>query len=116
MIPSGLHRVLDFATVIAFAAAPLLFHLTGTAAILAYLLAGVHLVLTLLTRFVNGGNGVVPLAVHGMIELVVGIVLVVLPFVLGWSGIARGFFLAAGVVILAVWALSIYDARAGAPA
>jgi hypothetical protein len=113
---AGLHRMLDFVTVVAFAAAPAVLGLTGTPAMLSYVLAGVHLVLTLVTRF-GAGGGPVPLKVHGAIELVVGVVLAVLPFAAGWGGVARTFFAAAGVVILLVWALTAYEPRrAGPPA
>lgn len=110
------HRMLDFATVAAFALAPSLLPLTGTAATLAYGLAVVHLALTLVTRF-PGGSGFVELPMHGVIELIVGAALVLVPLVLGWSGAARSFYVAAGLVILAVWALSAYsDDRAVRPA
>ncbi|MEO6565700.1 MAG: hypothetical protein ABIO63_06660 [Casimicrobiaceae bacterium] len=101
--------MLDFVTVVGFAAAPTLLGLQGLPATLAYGLAFVHLTLTLLTRFPPAQRGMVPLRAHGLIELLVGIALVVLPFVLGWTGVARTFYVAAGVVILAVWALSEYN-------
>ncbi len=117
VISADVHRILDFVTVVVFAAAPVLFGLTGTPALLAYVLAGVHLVLTLLTQFSDGGRGVIPFRIHGMIELVVGLVLALLPFVLGWEGMARTFYVAVGVVILIVWALSDYNTHgAGAAA
>jgi hypothetical protein len=42
------------------------------------------------------------------VEMLVGPVLLLAPFVLGWEGIAKTFYLAAGAVIVAVWALSAY--------
>lgn len=103
-----LHRILDFVTVAGFAIAPSLFGLRGLPAALAYVLAAVHLLLTLLTRSSPAEGGVVPLRVHGLVELLVGIVLVLLPFALGWTGVSRLFYVAAGVVVLGVWALSAY--------
>lgn len=103
------HRTLDFVTVVGFAAAPSLLGLQGLPATLSYVLAFVHLALTLLTRFSPAERGLVPLRAHGLIELLVGVVLVVVPFALGWTGVARTFYVAAGVVILAVWALSEYN-------
>jgi len=100
--------VLDFVTVIAFAAAPSLLGLTGIPALVSYVLAAVHLVLTLLTRFSPTGNQPLALRIHGAVEMLVGPVLLVLPFALGWDGVAKVFFLAAGAVIVAVWALSVY--------
>jgi hypothetical protein len=37
-------------------------------------------------------------------------VLLAAPYVLGWEGIARTFYLGAGAAIIVVWALSTYGA------
>ncbi len=107
-ITPSLHRSLDFATVAGFALAPTIFSFAGTAAYLAYALAAIHLAMTLLTRFRAEDGQPVPLHLHGYVELVVGIALVVIPLLLGWQGSARAFFIAVGVVILAVWMLTAY--------
>jgi hypothetical protein len=85
VISSRLHGVLDYLTVIAFALAPTILGLTGAAAWLAYTLAVVHLGVTLATDFDLGVAHVLPAAWHGWIELVVGLVLLVVPWVLGFS-------------------------------
>jgi hypothetical protein len=108
VIPPALHRVLDFVTVIAFAGAPSVLGLSGVPALVSYALAAVHLGMTLLTRFSSTGNQPLALKLHGTVEMLVGPILLVLPFALGWEGIARTFYLAAGAVIVAVWALSAY--------
>ena len=108
------HRALDFLTVVAFALAPTVVPLTGPAAILAYVLAAVHLAMTLATEFPEGGRKPLPFRWHGLVEAVVGVTLIVLPFILGWTGAARTFYVAAGAVILGVWALTRYNA--GRPA
>lgn len=108
IIPSRVHRVLDFVTVVAFASAPTLFGLVGRTATLAYALAVVHLLLTLATHFPGHGRYPVPFRAHGVIELLVGLALVAVPFIRDWTHGARIFFPAIGVVILAVWALSRY--------
>lgn len=108
MIPATVHRVLDIVTVIAFAVAPSLLGLSGVPAFVSYGLAFVHLVLTLLTRFSPGGSQPIALKVHGIVEMLVGPALLIAPFALGWEGIAKTFYLAAGTVIVAVWALSAY--------
>ncbi len=112
------HRVLDYVTVVAFALAPKAVGLVGAASTLAYALAGVHLLLTLVTQCPGGRARPVPLRVHGAIELVVGLALVVLPWLAGWTGVARTFYVVAGVVILCVWAASDYrgGASGSAPA
>lgn len=115
VISAGLHRILDYVTVVAFALAPSLFGLTGAPAMLAYGLAGVHLLLTLSTRFTRGGSGFVPFRAHGFIEVVVGIALAIAPFALGWPGAARNFYLACGVIFLIVWTLTDFTERPARP-
>lgn len=102
------HRALDYSTVAVFALAPFVLGFGGAPAYLSITLAAVHLVLTLLTRFDAGGQPPVPLTLHGLIELVVGITLVVLPMLMGWMGTTRMFFMVMGVVILAVWLVTQY--------
>jgi hypothetical protein len=116
LISSRLHGVLDYLTVVAFALAPTVLGLTGTAAWLAYALAVVHLGVTLATDFDLGVARLLPAAWHGWIELVVGLLLLVVPWALGFSDdvTARTFFIAAGVVILLVWALTAYRGRTAA--
>jgi hypothetical protein len=108
LITARLHRVLDFVTVGGFALAPSLLGLVGFAATLAYLLAAVHFTLTLLTHFPGSSTRPVPFALHGVIEGVVGVALLLLPWLAGWTGTARTFYLVAGLVILVVWAASAY--------
>jgi hypothetical protein len=103
-----LHRALDFVTVVAFALAPTLVPLAGFAATLAYVLAAVHLTVTLTTEFAGTGRHPLPLQGHGILELIVGIALVALPFLAGWMGRERVFYLAAGAVILLVFMVSRY--------
>ncbi len=114
LLSPGVHRALDFVTVAVFALAPTVFGLVGWPAWISYALAAVHLLMTVLTRF-PGVAGPIPPKLHGMVELAVGVVLIVLPFVAGWTGAARWFFFAMGLVILAVRFLSSY-AESGQPA
>ena len=107
------HALLDYITVLAFAVAPTLLGLSGLAAMGAYILAGVHLLLTLMTRFPGGIFGAVPMRVHGFIELAVSLVLGVAPWAL--PGLLpdfrdKLFYSAAGAVIFFVWLLSDYRA------
>lgn len=116
IIPSAMHRALDFVTVAIFALAPTLFGMTGRSAMLTYALAVVHLLLTLATRFPDKPTrGVIPFKVHGLVELVVGVALVALPLVRQWTGGARIFYLAIGAVILVVYALTRYNDAVAEP-
>ncbi|SRR5579871_188032 len=111
IINAKMHGYLDYLVVLIFLAAPSLLHLSMVPATISYALAIVHLVLTLLTDFPLGVFKVVPLKLHGIIELIVGPCLIALPFVLGFGGepAAQFFYIANGVLILIVWFLTKYE-------
>jgi hypothetical protein len=111
LLNARLHGILDLATVAVFLLAPFFFGLGGYVAAVAWGLAVVHLLMTLFTRFPLGLVKVIPFTIHGMVELVVGVVLVLaMPRLLGASlgSPARTFFIGAGVAILVVWVLTSY--------
>jgi hypothetical protein len=113
ILSARIHGMLDFVVVAVFLLAPLLVGLGGSPAAISYTLAVVHLLLTLMTRFPAGRWKMVPFFVHGIVELIVGIALLILPSFAGYSpgSPARRFYLAIGAVILVVWALTAYQAR-----
>jgi hypothetical protein len=103
------HGILDYVTVAVFALAPSLLGLTGTAALISYALAVIHLAMTVLTDMPLGVIKIIPLKLHALVELAVGPVLVV--GALGLPSFFAGgqaFFVAAGVAIFLVWLLSNY--------
>jgi hypothetical protein len=104
------HGVLDYIVVVAFALAPAVVGFSGLAASISHLLAIIHLCLTLATAFPLGLWKWVPLGVHGAIELIVSVVLVALPWIMGFSadGRARTFYVGAGIGIFLTWLLSDY--------
>ena len=120
LIPPRLHGILDYAAVVFFLLAPTLFSdtLFGGTITLCYVLAVVHLTMTLLTDFPLGMAEVISLGVHGVVELIVSIALMVLPWILapafqeGFAGDqgAQWFYTIVGVVIFAVWVLTDYSA------
>ena len=77
---------------------------------LAYALAIIHLVMTLVTDFPLGVVKFIPFTIHGWVERVVGPVLIIVPFVLGFSTnvVARNFYIAIGVVIVLVGLVTDY--------
>lgn len=105
-----IHGYLDYVVVVAFLVVPTLFGFSGLPATIAYVLAAVHLALTLLTSFPLGTLKVIPFTLHGTIELVVSFTLVALPWLLGFASIlpARNFYVAAGIVIFIVWLITDY--------
>ena len=112
-ISARTHGVLDYVTVIGFALAPSVLGLDGLPKWICYALAAIHLLLTLLTNFPLGAAKRIPFTLHGLIELLVSIALVFLPWVLGFADqtMARYFFVAAGGTIFVVWALTEYSKK-----
>lgn len=108
IIPPNVHRILDYVAVVVFALAPTLFRLHGNTQLLAYALAVIHLVVTLATHFPGSARRPIPYNVHGIIELVVGILILAVPFIRHWTYGARQFYPWMGVAILVIWFLTRY--------
>jgi hypothetical protein len=108
-----LHGYLDYLVVLIFAMAPCALGFSTVPMVISYSLAGIHLALTLLTNFPLGVIKVIPLKIHGLIELIVGPCLVALPFVLKLTGepAAEYFYIVTGIVIFLVWLLTDYGRK-----
>jgi len=106
------HGFLDFVVVLGFLVAPSLFDFSGTAATVSYVLAAVHLGMTLLTDFPMGIVKAIPFTLHGTLEFVIALTLVALPWVLDFDRDmgARNFYVGAALVIFAVWLTTDYQA------
>lgn len=108
------HGILDYAAVLVFAIAPTLFSFGDIAAYICYALAVAHLIVTLTTDYPMGIAGILSFTLHGMIELLVAIVLIVMPWFVFPPQLEteRLFFLVAGVGLLVVWFITDYQAAA----
>lgn len=104
------HGYLDYITVVIFLLAPSLLGLSGLPAMIAYGLAAIHLVLTLATDFPSSLFKIIPFKLHGWLERLVGPLLIVLPFILGFSNdaVARNFYILIGIVIIVVGIFTNY--------
>ncbi|MGH7604277.1 MAG: SPW repeat domain-containing protein [Gemmatimonadaceae bacterium] len=116
-LPDRVHGLLDYALVAVFLNAPMVLGFHGAAAAVVYWLAGIHLLLTGFTKFPLGVFRLIPFKIHGAIELVAGIFVLVAPWIFGFAGInaPRNFFIVVGVVILLVFALTDYSQRVELP-
>lgn len=114
VISPRIHGYFDFLTVVIFLLAPALLGLSQLPAMLAYSLAAVHLIVTLTSDFPFGIFRLIPFAIHGWIERLVGPSLIALPFIFGFANedIARNFYIAMGVVIILVGILTNYKGEA----
>jgi hypothetical protein len=90
------HGYRDYVTVALFLVAPTLIGLVGLA-------------MTLVTDFPLGVAKLLPFSIHGWVERVVGPVLILLPFALGFDTVAQGFYVVIGIVIVIVGLLTDYQ-------
>jgi len=108
-ISPKIHGIIDYLVVVFLLASPTLFGFTGLLSCFTYALGGVHLALTLLTDFSGGLFKIIPLPIHGLIELVVGIALIVIAYTL-FKDIAAGklFYTVFGAAVLLVFVVTDY--------
>jgi hypothetical protein len=97
LLSPRIHATVDYLSVLLLVLAPTLFGLNDIATRGAYALAAIHLVMTLLTDFPGGVMKLLPLRVHGMVEIVVGVLLVLAPLVIP-----------AATVLVVVWGITDY--------
>lgn len=109
LIRPAIHGILDYIIVILLAVAPTLFNLTGLAVTFSYIFAVVHLLLTVFTRFSFGMVEAIPFALHGFIELVESLALIIIGIaLLGENTNEMTFYILTGISIFIVWLLSRY--------
>ncbi|MEX0721685.1 MAG: hypothetical protein WD059_13515 [Balneolaceae bacterium] len=104
-IDSKMHGIIDYLYVIFLLAAPALFNLSDFTASYAYVLAGLAFVVTILTDFEVGIFKVIPFPIHGIIDLFMGILLVISPWLFNFAVYEtdRNLFLVLGFVVLLVF-------------
>jgi hypothetical protein len=129
-ISPRIHGMLDYAVAAALIAVPLVLDFAASSVIAATLsvAAGLGLaVYSLLTDYSAGVRDLIPWRMHLTLDAVAAVALLAAPFVLGFGGIARGFYVTVAVAVLAVVATTQLEtdtapepaqgpARPGAPA
>lgn len=104
-IDSKLHGIIDYLYAVFLLAAPALFNFTGFISSYLYVLAGIVFFYSLLTEYEAGLFKTIPFPIHGIIDLFMGILLVISPWLFGfeYSETARNFFLVTGFAALLVF-------------
>lgn len=104
------HGIIDYLMVIILAIGPGVAGFSGKQAVFCYILAAVHFFMTVLTRFPLGAAKIIGFPLHGAIEALVAILLIVLPWMANFfRGVnSRNFFLAIGVLIGVIALLTNY--------
>ena len=112
------HAICDYAMVILLAMGPSIAGFTGRQATWSYLFAVLLLVLTLATRSPLGIFKIVSFPLHGAVELLLALLLLVLPWLANFSnGVhSRDFYVATAILMLALWFLTDFRQKRGRPA
>jgi hypothetical protein len=107
------HAILDYALAVLMLLAPSMIGFAGRQARWCYLFAVILIALAVLTQL-----KLLRLALHGAVELILAIVMIVLPWVAGFERgvLSRNFYVGMGVLLLVLWALTDFRGRRGAPA
>lgn len=102
------HGICDYALVILLASGPSIAGFAGRQATWSYVFAGLLLVLTLATRSPLGVFKIVSFAMHGAVELLLALLLLLLPWVANFErGIhSRNFYVATAILMLGLWFLT----------
>ncbi|HWL39652.1 MAG TPA: SPW repeat protein [Gemmatimonadaceae bacterium] len=95
----------------------MVFGFDGQPAAALYWLAGIHVLMTGFTDIPYGMFKMIPFRIHGVIDALVGLFLVVAPWILGFAAdaAARNFFIGLGVLTFVVIALTDYTPQPDAP-
>ena len=110
VLSARIHGYLDFVIVLILVIAPFAVGLGGSPALIAWLIAAAHLLLSLATRYPMGVWRVIPFVVHGLIELAVAAFFAALPFTAGYSpgSPARRFYVTMAALVFLLWVLTDY--------
>ena len=106
------HGILDYLFAIILTIAPSMVGFAGRQARWCYIFAAVLFALALLTQ-----TRLLRLALHGAVELLLAMVMIVLPWVAGFERgvLSRNFYVAIGLLMIVLWALTDFRGRRGAP-
>jgi hypothetical protein len=114
-ISPRIHGILDYAVAAALIAVPFVLDFAASSLIAAVLsvAAGVGLaVYSLLTDYSAGVRDLIPWRVHLTLDAVAAGVLLAAPFVFGFGGIPRAFYVTVAVAVLAVVATTQLETHA----
>jgi len=104
-ISPKLHAILDYAVAIVLIVAPVVLRFSdvSVAAAVISAVAGIGLVIySLLTAYSGGVRALIPFRVHLVLDALAAVALLVVPFLLGFAGTPRAFYIVIGAAVLAV--------------
>lgn len=112
MMNPRLHGTMDYLFGLLLLVAPGLLGFSDTASTICYSVALIHLTMSVLTNYPYGIVKLIPFPVHGTIELVLAVTLLLMPWMAGFTEdvVGRNFFIFGGVALFGVWATTDYRA------
>lgn len=104
------HGIIDYAIAIMLVIGPGVAGFRGRQAVWAYAFAAVMFLLAIATRFPLGAAKIVGFPAHGAIELLIGVLMILLPWIARFSaGVnSRNFYVAVGVLIVIIFVMTDY--------
>lgn len=110
-----IHGAMDYALALFFLAAPAIFGFSEAAATISYVVGGVYIGASLITKYPLGLLKLLPFPVHGVIETLMALSWFAFPWIFGFADdiAARNFFIIAAVGLLLVVSCTDYKAAAG---
>jgi hypothetical protein len=111
-LPAWFHAIADYAVGITLVAVALIVGGTGVAVATGVVVGAVVLVVSMLTRYPLGVAKVLPFTVHSAGDYLAAALLVLAPFVLGFTDTDGGlaaFYIVAGLAVLAVSLVTNYQ-------
>ncbi len=111
IINEKVHGFIDYGVVVFLLLSPTIFGFTGTIAMVTYALAGIHFILTAITDSPTGIIKVLPLPIHGYVEVAAAVAIMLAPWIFGFSGDATGrwFYILFGFAVFLTWLLTAYQ-------
>jgi hypothetical protein len=118
ILKPAVHGVLDYALALLFLLLPGVLDFPDIAATLSYIVGALYIATSALTRYPVGLWKVIPFPAHGVLESIMAVFWLAAPWLFGFADHAasRNFFLAAGIGLLAVVAITDYRSKAAAGA
>ena len=105
-----IHGIIDYLFVIFLLASPTIFAMEPKPTKLAYALAVIYLLLNVTTKYSLGIVKLIPFGVHGLIELVLGVALIIIAFGYFRTNVAATqFYTWFGSAVLVLWLFTTYD-------
>ena len=105
------HGMFDLYIICMLFLAPILWGMTGEPRWILWSLCLIHFLVVLTSKFTYGVVKLLPMQIHGLLELLVGLSLPFMPFVFGFADRPneRHFFFGASFLLLVFWFLTDYS-------